>query len=344
MRNRMAWLVAVGNFTVFAAGLMLGAATIPGCSGKSSSTDSGGSKSASRRRFGNSGPQADGGNVGTGRVTRNQRREPVNGSSASQVWFPNALTVANDERLVGTTETGKTNTSGGDEKVVANKKKSGTSADAAGDWKSLAPIAVLEAETKRIRNAITAKMQTLGVYNSAYKEIRSNGATLAAVAHIVSLHPDSLSWKADAEYVRDLGTKLHEAADGLSGKKYKATRIPFEAFIDILNRSKPKGLPKPEEGMTFSKCADRGGLMKRMDAAHKFLEKEIRKKKTFEAEAEKINHEATILATLSKVISDASYESTDEAEYKKYAQEMIKASLEMVAAVKTKNFEGYRTA
>ena len=44
------------------------------------------------------------------------------------------------------------------------------------------------------------------------------------------------------------------------------------------------------------------------------------------------------------MISDSSYDSSDEKEYREFAKNMVDASKEMVSAVNAESFEGYRTA
>lgn len=211
------------------------------------------------------------------------------------------------------------------------------------DWKSIAPMPVLEAEVKNIRNFIAERMQTVGRFNGAYKEVSFYGSTLAAVAAIISRHPDPLSWKEDARSIRDLGMQIQDGAIGLGRKHYDETQVPFENLVSLLNRNKPPGLPEPEDA-ELALVAERGGLMKRMEKAFNWMHKNITTEDAFKKQTAEIAHEATILAALSKAIGDKSYFLADDEGYKGYVAEMLKSSLQASEATKTGNFETFRAA
>ena len=103
------------------------------------------------------------------------------------------------------------------------------------DWGRLVDIDILDAEVKRIRNDLAAHLQSVAKYNSHCQEIAVSGATLATVAQIVAEHSGSVSWKANAPLVRDLGTKIHDSAHGPGASALHATKAAYEQLVDVLD-------------------------------------------------------------------------------------------------------------
>ncbi|GAB4153143.1 MAG: hypothetical protein Tsb009_29410 [Planctomycetaceae bacterium] len=347
MRHRSTWLFGFLNLCVFSLGTFLGLTSFTGCGGKSEKSSP---KKTSDKNISGSSNQASSNPVnGTTRrgasdkngVWTDARGQKMWGKHPYDIWYPDAYAVARNTNPVGTS----TSANNSSPKTATKQASPMKAAKSSGDWQQLAPIAILDAEIKRIRNLITQKTQTVGQYNGNYRDIQYNAATLAAIAQIAATHPDSISWKKNAYYIRDLGTKINKSADGLGRKKYDATKLSFEQFVDIMNgNNPPDSLKKPEPSVTFDEAASRFGLMRRMDQAHKWLLKEVRDEATLKSENETVIHEATMLAVLSKVIMDSSYDSTDEPEYREFAQNMVNASTTMVSAAKSGNYKGYRMA
>jgi soluble cytochrome b562 len=343
MRHRSSWVVGLLNVSVFTLGLMLGVTSFPGCGSKSEKTSSDKTQknNSGSKTTGNQNVAANGAPRSSKELWTNSKGQKMWGKHPYDIWHEDAYSVARNTTAVGGNSK-KTPMGTGTGKKDPMPKKAAKSTD---DWQSIAPVAILDAEVKRVRNFVTQKFQTVGRYNGGYKEIQYHAATLAAIAKIAATHPDKVSWKDNALYIRDLGTSINAASDGLGKKKFDAAKITFEQLVDILNGNKPAdSLKKPVEAVTFDIAADRGGLMKRMDEAHQWLQKEVRDEAIFKEENETILHEATILAILSKVITDSSYDSTDEKEYQDFAKNMVTASNTMVAAAKSGNFKSYRTA
>jgi len=254
------------------------------------------------------------------------------------VWFKDPLAVARDKRPLALENRNKKPSK--TPKPQPDFPQSGTR----DNWKSVAPMEILQAEVKKIRNRLTRSMRTAGTYRGNYQDVRVQGATLSAVAAIVIEHPGSVSWKPHAPHIRDLGTWIKEAAKGLGRKDFEATQVPYEQLIDLLSGNQPAGLAHANRKVEFADCAERGGLMKRMRKAFDYLKQNVNTQAAFREDAENVTHEATMLAILAEVIATDGYDSTDEKEYAGHAAELIEASLEMRTSFKGKNFKGFTEA
>lgn len=353
MRNRTLSCSAAVGVALFGLGLLLGVGSLPGCgrtpgerdaSSKSERPGPAG-KSASPRVAGEE-QRRDSGNAGEGTNAVARRGVYVKDGQKwwnkhpYDIWYQDAYKIASDTRPVGTS---------GNPPKIDNKqpapptgKKKGPPPKSQGGWKGLVPVAELETEVKNIRNFLALRVRTPGVYKTAYKQIEYNGAVLAALASVIAVHPDEVSWKQDALYVRDLGLKISESATGIGIKNYRATKLAYEQFADILSRNKPAGLAEPKKNESFFDFASRGGLMKRMEQAYNWLDKEVPTAGRFKEEQERVRHEAAVLRVLLTVIGDASYDQADAPGYKKHVAESVKLTRQITAAAQNEDFAGYR--
>lgn len=253
------------------------------------------------------------------------------------VFFDNPLEIANDDRPVGVAA----NSSDPDQPKDFPSTGDGTTLGKGTDWKSVISMETLEAEVKRIRNSMTGSLRGVGQYNAGYKDLQIDGGTLAAIAGIIIEHPDPISWKEDAKYIRDLGTRIEERSQKLGKKSFDATVISYEQFSSLLNRSKPADLPEAEDQIPFADRADRSTLMRRIDKAFQQMKKNVTTESALEKQKEMILHESAIIAALIKVIMTDSYDLFDDEEYRNLAEAMYQASKALETAVGKKDFSAF---
>lgn len=340
---------ALGGCVLFGCGLLLGLGSLPGCGGDSPETsaktddaDSPG-QPPGRRVAAN-----DGGDRGRGGGSGQDRREVYTKDGQKwwnnhpyDVWHQDAYAIASDRTPIGQSPDPK---KPGDSPEPVPKEKEDPKAKSSSGWESLAGMGELEAEVVGIRNQLTARLRTTGGYNTSYKQVANSGAALAVVAHVISLHPGDVSWKDDALYIRDLGQAISKSATGLGAKNFRETKAPFEQFVDVLNRSKPAGLPEPKPDARFSEFAGRGGLMQRMQEGYNWLDKEVPSAEALKENGDRVKQEAAILAVMLKVVGEPGYEYADDPGYQEYLTKSIELSRELSASVEKEDYKSYRKA
>ena len=275
------------------------------------------------------------------------------------VFFDDPLAVAAEDQGAnsagGGSNAGRHEPPGKPEVVKASKAETPASARAnrsspaadqstssKNDWNRLVDIDVLDAEVKRIRNQLTADLQSVSSYNGHYQEIAVAGATLAAVAEIVGEHSGSLSWKNNAGTVRDLGTKIHDAASKPGSPACQATKAVAEQLVDVLDGNSAGGTPQSPSQRDFADVADRNGVMKRMERSFQSLKKGgsgSGKKESGSGGGSgggggEAMHEALLLAAFARVIAAGHYESADDPKYKAHANELSKSAAAAAEALK----------
>jgi hypothetical protein len=209
------------------------------------------------------------------------------------------------------------------------------------DWKDLISGEDLQEEVKRIRNDLTSGLQGQGQYNAHYKEIQIQGAVLAGLAAIAAKHPEPPSWKAKAKFVRDAASDVASKSKGLGAKPYEETAKSFDKVKALLDGNTPADLGESADDVPLSEVASRKGLMGRMDLAEQWMRSNVANESVLKKEAEKVSHEASVLATLSKMVATEGYDSADEDDYKDFAKKMVEASLDISKAAKAGDMAGF---
>jgi hypothetical protein len=209
------------------------------------------------------------------------------------------------------------------------------------DWKELISGEDLQEEVKRIRNDLKSWLQGQGQYNAHYKEIQVQGAVLAGLAAIAPKYPDPPSWKDKAKFIRDAASEVASKSKGLGQKPFEETQKFQEKAEALLSGNTPADLGESANDVPFSEVASRKGLMGRMELAEQWLRSNVANESVLKKEAERVGHEASVLAALSKMVATEGYDSAEEEDYKEFAKKMIEASLDIGKAAKAGDMAGF---
>lgn len=212
------------------------------------------------------------------------------------------------------------------------------------NWAELLPAKNLLDEVNQIRSFLNSSLQSVGSYNNAMLSIPGKAAALAALAHVASKHPEEISWKEDAAYIRNLA-KLMTESDLQRGKKDQSRLLLlFENIVDILNRSRPAGLEEPSPDDSYSDVAEMRLLMMRMAEAERRMKNEAGSESAFINRKELVQHEAMMMASLTKIISMEEYGYGDDPEFVGYARKVMDACETIQNSAGTGTFSSYDLA
>ncbi len=272
-----------------------------------------------------------------------------------QVWLKDPLAIAAEKgpAQVAVVDTAKTAPPSGKAATptpppaAPEPEKPAAKAAGSDDWKSLISGEAIAEETKKIRSRLADSLQTVTKYNGNYKDnnnIRMDGAVLAALAEIMTAHPDDVSWKKWAKDVRTAASEVSKLAKGLGQPSYEPTRKMFENLDGLLSGNKPAGLEESAPTVPFSEVANRLYLMKRMEKAFDGIKSNINGEDAFKKQAAMILQEESVLAVLTRVIGSPGYGSTDEAEYQGFVSAMIQSNRDVIEAVKNEDFKAFNDA
>jgi hypothetical protein len=271
-----------------------------------------------------------------------------------EVWFKDPLAIAAEKgpasAAVGASakdEDPQVAKTGGSD-APPNKLEVGTTPapvpEGGSEWATLINGEVMAAESKSIKNSLTDKLANKGRYDSTYKDLRVDAAALTVLAGIAPEHPEAPNWKANAKYVRDMASQVASGSTANGEKFYIKVRAAFDKLDELLAGSKPGGIEEAADKVKFSEVAARNHLMTRMQRAYDAMKANVNTEAIFKKELEKVNHEASMLALLSTVITTPGYNDADDDDYRKFTEIVKKSGLEIEAAVKEQDFKAYSAA
>ena len=287
------------------------------------------------------------------------------GNVPMDAFFDNAYEVASNQELIGGAVVAVADAGGAQEPAMTPAAAEGsdttaapasdspkppmetTTAPAAGgedSWATLITAATIDEEVKSIRNFLNENVHSVGTFNSSMLMIPPKAAALGAVAVIVMEHPESVPWKDDAKYVRDLAKKMNSSVLQRGAKDQKRIEELYDAVDATLSRSKPAGLEEPPESDSFAEVAEMRLLMMRMEEAEKRLKTEAGNESTMGEKKAMVAHEASMMAVMAKIVSMPAYGYGDDPKFTGYANEVLKASQDIKTAAESGDFAGYESA
>ncbi len=219
-----------------------------------------------------------------------------------------------------------------------------TTPDTNSGWSSLISVAALDDEVKSIRNFLNENLQSVGNYNSSMLMIPPKAAALAVLAGIAMEHPESVSWKSDAIYIRDLAKQMNSAPLQRGAKDQKRLLALFESIADTLDRSRPAGLSEPPTTDSFADVSEMRFVMMRMEEAEKRMRTEAGSESAFNSSRAMVQHEAALLATMSHTVTLPGYGYEDDPEFVGFGRTMIESAATILEAAEAGNFSGYELA
>ena len=287
------------------------------------------------------------------------------GNVPMDAFFDNAYEVASNQDPVGGTTVAVADAGGAAEPAMTQDAAEGseTPATTASDspkpatetaatpaaggedsWEALITAATIDEEVKSIRNFLNENVHSVGTFNSSMLMIPPKAAALGAVAGIVMEHSESVPWKDDAKYVRDLAKKMNSSALQRGAKDQKRIEELYDAVDATLSRSKPSGLEEPPESDSFAEVAEMRLLMMRMEEAEKRLKTEAGTESAMGEKKDMVAHEASMMAVMAKIVAMPGYGYGDDAKFTGYAKEVLKASQDIKTAAESGDFAGYEAA
>ncbi len=217
---------------------------------------------------------------------------------------------------------------------------------ASSGWQAIISGETLENEIKVGTLAVADSVSSIGKFNTGHRETRKIYSVLAACFAVIAEYNGDVRFKDKAAGMRELiGRSGFNCKVATTGAHNEA-RLRFED-LQALTRGGTIDLPNAEtSGVSWNdKVANRPPLMQRMeDALDRALKPFSSSKAEFEANKEKLLHEAEILAMLARAIQHESYEYADDDSYLEHAKAIEKDCNEIVNGLKINSLEQVQAA
>jgi hypothetical protein len=267
-------------------------------------------------------------------------RPPQFGKSISDVFFPDARA-----KLVGPRpeKTGHA-ANGPSTASLVPSRPDGTNRGGP-TWSKLIAADVVEDEIKAMSLRLGETVQTASKFKGGdYQRARLHLSVLATLFAIDAQYEGTMRWQRDAAGMRDLLARAGFNCKVGTDAAYKEAKARFE---DLQNLVRGNEVQAPSAGpdADWIKVADRPPLMKRLEhAQQQGLAVWTANPGEFSRHADKLLHEAQMIAALAEVISREGYEFADDETYREFAQTMQIQALAVRDAVEQNNYEPARQA
>lgn len=324
------------------------AVSIVGCGGGDEEGSGGGETAAGTETGGG----ANGGSAKTGgSVSGGDQRPNIDGIPLD-VFYNDPLVVAAEtgQVVAAATPTTGTGTDPGTTEPETTEGGESTTAEPASAsggavvWSDVITAAMVKDEMMSIRLQLQQRLATLASYNSSYLEIPVFGSTLGLLAEVARRHPDDISFKKNAKYIRVLSAEMVEVCSSAAArgrKSYDTVNGAFLKISEILNNNSPAELPEAEDESDLLEAADMGYLMQRMKRGMQWMQNNTGSEESFGENADVARREVSVIATIGLAITDESYGYGDDGEFTGYAGDLRKFALEMNKASEGKNFSSF---
>lgn len=265
-------------------------------------------------------------------------RPPKFGKSIRDAFFPDAREKLSGPRPAAAS--GKTPVA-----TAPSHDAAPAAAPAAKGWSKWIAAEVLEDEIKARQIALAAAVRNLNDFKGGdYQQARAELSMLAAMFAIVAEYDGRVRWQQQAAGMRDLIARAGLNCKVGTDASYKEAKARSDD-LQILVRGGSLQLPAAAAEIDWSQVANRPPLMKRLEQAQKLtVAPLVANSAEFERHADRLAHEAQLIAALAEVISQEGYEFADDETYLEYARAMQTHALSVRDAALQQNYEEARKA
>lgn len=211
------------------------------------------------------------------------------------------------------------------------------------DWRDILPMAQLVEEVKLLRTRLGENLNTVATYNKSFKAIANDAAVLAALAAVVTEHPEAVSWKTRAPDIRDVAREIVGDSTGTGREKFVKCRDALDRLFTLLDGGTPPAQPAPAT-LPLAEVAQVADLMQRIESSFTSLKANVRAPGDFKNDGAKIDRETRLLLALGTLIADSSYDSADQLTYQQQASKLATGLREALTAARSNDVDAYQSA
>jgi cytochrome c556 len=212
-------------------------------------------------------------------------------------------------------------------------------------WSKWIAAEVVEDEIKAQQIELAAAVKNLnGFKGGDYQKARANLSVLAVMFAIAAEYDGQVRWQRQAAGIREqLARAGQNCKVGTDGSYTEAKARADD--LQLLVRGGSVASPAAAADFTWPNVAARQPLMKRLEQAQQQTVTPLTANSgEFERHADRLAHEAQLIAALAEVISKEGYEFADDETYLGYAKAMQTSAVSVRDAALQQNYDEARKA
>jgi hypothetical protein len=245
------------------------------------------------------------------------------------------------KQLVG--ERPKTTEGSGRPAIAVDNGGPDSSASSGGfNWSKLVDAETLEDEIKACQKALSEAVTVPEKFKgSGYKVGREQFSVAAAVFGVIAQFDGEVRWKQGAGGLRDAMAQAGANCKTASDQSFNEARARKDDLEKLVRGETVSLKPKSDE-VTWDKVSHRPPLMKRLERGEQAIAQWTANSGEFQKNAERLRHEAQLVAMLAEIIQREKYEYSDDTAYLDYAKQLREGASAVSTAAANKSYEPAR--
>jgi hypothetical protein len=212
-------------------------------------------------------------------------------------------------------------------------------------WSKWIAAEALEDEIKAQQQNLAAAVANAGKFKGGeFQEARTELSVLAVAFAIIAEFDGSVRWQRQAAALRDRAARAGLNCKVGTDATFKEVKT-LSDDLQLLVRGGSLDLGAATDAQSWTSIAERAPLMKRIEQAQQqSIAPGTANAKEFERTADRLGHEAQLVAALAEVITREGYEYADDESYLEHARAMQAQAAALRDAASQKSYEQARQA
>jgi hypothetical protein len=208
-------------------------------------------------------------------------------------------------------------------------------------WSGLISATTIEDEVKATKLLVDQHVTTPSDFaGKGYKLARRDFSLLAMLFGIAGEYDADVRWKKDAPAARDVFARTAANAKVGTSQVFQEAKLRRDELTDLVGGASPYGGKEAEAKAAWKDVCNRAPLMQHLEAIWEpRLKPLLADKGQFAANADKIAHDAEVMAAIGAVLAKDGMADADDDEYKAFAAKLRDGAKAIAEGVKLKNFE-----
>jgi len=212
-------------------------------------------------------------------------------------------------------------------------------------WSGFVSPDTLTDEIKEMNARVTSAVGSASDFKGGgYDEARVAFSSIALAFAVIAEYDGDVRWKEHAEQARDLFARVAANCKVGTAQSFNESKARADDLAALLDGSGVEARAEREGDFAWSQVAGRPPLMARLQAADGLAAAATASKEEFKRQAERLLHEAELVAVIGEVIQRPDFEYHDDDTYRGHAAAMRDAALQAREATLKGNYEAARAA
>ncbi len=208
-------------------------------------------------------------------------------------------------------------------------------------WSAIIDRSVLEDEVKRLQILLNSQVTTPAKFSAEHNQVRETFAMLSMLFGVIRQYDGEVRWKDVSDSAQT--TFARAAANSRTGSQqaYAYAKKSKEDLMQLVRGGAFPELPQIEPLTDWATVVDRNPVMRRLEfAVRERLKEPTSNENAFQADAELVLSEASLIAAMGRILGSAEMLDADDESYVQLANNMVSAASSMATAAKAGDFNG----